>query len=197
MSAMSAVRAAVRTAAPGTLFGSTDFAVGSRAAVESALSRLAKAGELHRIRRGMYFRPSVSRFGGGGVSAVAAALRLAADKAAGPSGAAAAAMLGLSTQMPAVPEIAVVGRPPTAIDGVRFRERSNAKRILVNLRPKEVAILELARDDFAPAEIPFDDIKTHLKTLLAAGEIDSTKIKDAAAGEPRAVRKHIAELFAA
>lgn len=198
MSTLGSVRDTVKAAGPGTLFKASDFdSYGPRTAVESALSRLARSSELRRVRRGIYFRPSLSKFGVGGVSGAATALKYAADRAVGPAGATAAAMLGLSTQMPAVPEIAIVGRPPTSIPGVRFRERSNTKRVAMNLRPKEVAILELAREHFAPVEVSFEEVRTRLRGLLAAGEIDSNRIKDAAVGEPRSVRRYMTELFAA
>lgn len=99
--------------------------------------------------------------------------------------------------MPAVPELAIVGRPPTSIQGVRFRERSNTRRVAVNLRPKEIAVLELARDQFAPVEVSFNDVRAGLKGLVESGEIDASRIKDAALGEPRAVRRCIAEVFGA
>ena len=122
----------------------------------------------------------MSRFGAGGFSGAAVALKYAGDRAIGPSESSAAVALGLSTQMPAISEMAIVGRPPTSIPGVRFRERSNTKRVLMNLRPKEVAVLELARENFAPVEMSRRDMKAHLEKLKDAGEIDSAKIKRAA-----------------
>ncbi|MHB8151963.1 MAG: DUF6088 family protein [Bacillati bacterium] len=195
---MSAIREAVKAAGAGTIFGTRDFELyGSRAAVDTALSRLVGLGHLRRLRRGMYFRASGSRFGVGGVSSAAVALKYTADRAAGPAGASAAAMLGLSTQIPAVPEIAVVGRPPTSIPGVCFYERSNPQRVAMNLRPKEVAVLELAREKCASVEVSFSEVKARLAELARIGEIDCSKIKDVATGEPRAVRRYVAELLAA
>lgn len=198
MSTFGVLKEAVEAAPAGALFNTGDFEMyGSRTAVESALSRLVRSGSLSRVRRGIYFRPAVSRFGKGGVSGVAAALKYAADRAAGPVGPAAAVMLGLSTQMPAVPEIAVVGRPPTSIPGVHFRERSNMKRVAMNLNPKEVAILELARDRFASVEAPFAEVKVCFRDLVRSGEIDSHKINEAARGEPRSAQRFVAELLPA
>lgn len=198
MSTFRDMKTAVEAAPAGALFNADDFEMyGSRTAIESALSRLVRSGKLSRVRRGIYFRPAVSRFGKGGVSGVAVALKYASDRAVGPVGPAAAVMLGLSTQMPAAPEIAIVGRPPTSIPGVHFRERSNMRRVAMNLRPKEVAVLELARDGFASVEVPLDEMKARFQELVGSGEIDARKINDAAKGEPRATRRYVAELMPA
>ncbi len=198
MSTFGTLKEAVEAAPAGALFNTGDFEVyGSRTSIESALSRLVRSGSLCRVRRGIYFRPAISRFGKGGVSGVAAALKYAADRAAGPVGPTAAVMLGLSTQMAAAPEIAVVGRPPTSIPGVHFRERSNMRRVAVNLRPKEVAVLELARDGFASVEVPFSEVKARFQELVRTGEIDPGRINDAAKGEPRSAQRFVAEMLPA
>ncbi|MHB8140330.1 MAG: hypothetical protein ACYDHD_03595 [Vulcanimicrobiaceae bacterium] len=67
----------------------------------------------------------------------------------------------------------------------------------MNLRPKEVAVLELAREKCASVEVSFSEVKARLAELARIGEIDCSKIKDVATGEPRAVRRYVAELLAA
>lgn len=76
--------------------------LGNRAAVDQALSRLTRRGQLMRIGRGLYVRPVESRFGTRAPSApkvVEAYARLRGETIA-PHGAAAANALGLTTQVP-------------------------------------------------------------------------------------------------
>ena len=64
---------------------------------------------------------------------------------AGPAGWSALRFLGLTTQLPAVPHVAVPGRQP-ALRNARVSKRSNALRVLLN--PAEVAVLEVLRKDW-------------------------------------------------
>jgi hypothetical protein len=86
--------------------------LGTRAAVDQVLSRLARSGQLIRIARGQYVRPLSSRFGTyaptpervlEGVAAVT-------GETIAPSGAVAANRLGLSTQVPVRPVFLTSGR---------------------------------------------------------------------------------------
>jgi hypothetical protein len=76
--------------------------LGSRAAVDQTLSRLAARGELIRAGRGIYLRPVQTRFGPRSPSVEQAISALAAQRGETivPSGAAAANALGLTTQVP-------------------------------------------------------------------------------------------------
>ena len=76
--------------------------MGSRAAVDQALSRLARRGALMRAGRGLYVRPIQTRFGPRtpSVEAVLNALEAETGETLAPSGASAANTLGLSTQVP-------------------------------------------------------------------------------------------------
>ncbi|MBW6456228.1 MAG: type IV toxin-antitoxin system AbiEi family antitoxin domain-containing protein [Trueperaceae bacterium] len=76
--------------------------LGSRAAVDQALARLARSGELLRIGRGTYVRPVVGRFGPRAPSTEAVVRSLAANtgERIAPTPAAAANALGLTTQNP-------------------------------------------------------------------------------------------------
>lgn len=56
------ISAAARSAEPGRVWTPADFAtLGSRDAIDKALQRLALAGELRRIDRGLYDRPTINR----------------------------------------------------------------------------------------------------------------------------------------
>lgn len=76
--------------------------LGNRAAVDQALSRLARQGQLLRVGRGLYLRPIATRFGPRApeIEAVLRALQAETGETVAPSGAAAANKLGLTTQVP-------------------------------------------------------------------------------------------------
>ncbi len=76
--------------------------LGKRAAVDQALLRLAKKGELIKAMRGLYFLPVTSKFGTASPSVEKVISGLAAGlcETIVPNGAAAANSLGLSTQIP-------------------------------------------------------------------------------------------------
>lgn len=76
--------------------------LGSRAAVDQTLSRLAARGELIRAGRGIYMRPVQTRFGPRSPSVEQAIEALAVQRGETivPNGAAAANALGLTTQVP-------------------------------------------------------------------------------------------------
>ena len=76
--------------------------LGSRAAVDQALSRLHRNGQLLRVGRGLYVRPVESRFGTRAPQPekVIAGVAAITGETVAPSGAAAANALGLSTQVP-------------------------------------------------------------------------------------------------
>lgn len=86
----------------------------SRSAVDQALSRLAKAGKLQRLRRGLYLYPRTNKRLGitvpPDIDDVASALARQTGDRIALSGAMAANKLGLSTQVPAKPVFVTDGR---------------------------------------------------------------------------------------
>ena len=76
--------------------------LGSRAAVDQALSRLSRNGRLNRVCQGVYVRPVETRFGprSPGVEKVIASLAALWGETIVPCGGAAANTLGLTTQVP-------------------------------------------------------------------------------------------------
>ena len=76
--------------------------LGSRAAVDQALSRLARSGRLLRVCQGVYARPVETRFGSRppAVDKVIASLSMLWGETIIPSGGAEANALGLTTQVP-------------------------------------------------------------------------------------------------
>ncbi len=114
-SAPAAILRWVKRRGPGFVFTPADLTrFGSRAAVDQALSRLARAGEIRRIGRGIYDYPKVSsRLGPLTPSAEAIATAIARREGVHVkvSGARAANALGLSTQVPATVTFLTEGTP--------------------------------------------------------------------------------------
>ena len=79
--------------------------LGSRVAIDQALSRLARSGKLIRVFQGIYVRPIQTRFGPRppAVEKVVASLSELWGETIVPSGGAAANVLGLTTQVPVRP----------------------------------------------------------------------------------------------
>lgn len=77
--------------------------LGERAAIDQALSRLVKRGELMRVKRGLFALPVKTRFGqrAPSVEAVVENIAKSTGESVSVSGASAANLLGLSTQNPA------------------------------------------------------------------------------------------------
>lgn len=181
----------VRSAPAGTFFTREDFS-GSDSAVDSALSRLAAEGKLIRVRRGLYWKGKVTRFGMVRPTPLQVALKVG-GLGSGPAGVAAAHMLGLTTQVPSTSEVAVPGRVRDPLEGVRFRARSFERRSL-GLRPLEVAVLEVLRDPGA-VEVAWTTVADRLIELARRGEIRPEVLREEARGEAvTVVRKRLEDL---
>jgi len=120
---------------PGGVFTPKDFLdLASRTAVDQALGRLARAGVLSRIGRGLYHLPRVNPRLGIAVppdpDAVAAAIGRQCGDTIAPSDAVVANRLGLSTQIPAKPVYLTTGRSRTVRVGnqtLRFKRVSSRR----------------------------------------------------------------------
>lgn len=190
----SAGRAWVDQVPARTFFSLRDLP-GSPRAAESLLSRLATDdGPVQRVKPGLYWKkPPLTRFGTGSPDPAEAAL-IAAGPGSGPAGWSASNVLGLSTQVPPVPTVAVVGRAPKGVAGVRFTTRSNLRRI--GLTPLEIAVLEVLRDPTF-TELTWADVVTRLRELGRSGRIDFGRLGLAANGERRpGLRARLSELVA-
>ncbi len=163
----------------GTFLRRSDFS-GSDRAVESALSRLVAASELVRVRKGTYWRGEHTRFGMTSPSKLDVALQIG-GKGSGPAGISAARFLGLTTQVPSIVEVAVPGKTPDPLDGVRFRKRPFERRER-DLRPIEVAFLEILREPDS-SEHSWPATVQHLRTLLAGGTARQELLHDEIADE--------------
>jgi hypothetical protein len=188
------IRKRVESATPGTFFRSSDF-TGSTSAVETAMSRLASAGVLKRVHRGLYWKGVHSRFGSGRPPALALAAEVAGRKGVGPAGWTASHVLGLSTQVPPSAELTVVGRhAPRAPEGTRFHTRANLDRLA--LRFHEIALLEVLRDWPATADSDWTRLVAVVEELESKGLVDVERVARTVRGEPPKVRRLVAYLTA-
>lgn len=128
----------IRRKGRGKVFITKDFLdLGSRFAVDQALSRLARAEEVQRLGRGLYHYPQMNPTLGIPLSPdtdeIAEALARQTGSRVAPSGAVAANRLGLSTQVPAKPVYLTDGR-------TRQVRVGNLEFLLKHVPPKELPL---------------------------------------------------------
>ncbi|GBE21014.1 MAG TPA: hypothetical protein ENH00_14940 [Actinobacteria bacterium] len=172
---------------------------GAPLAVAKALSRLEKAGELRRIRRGLYWRGALTPLGMAPPSATRLTKELVGTRGVGPGEGSAALALGLSTHVPRTTTIAVPGRVPASPVGtVRFVSRSaSTKRLDERLRPAEVALVESLRDWDRYVEAPESEAYARIGRLIEDGEIRVERVAAASGTEPARVRSRLRALLSA
>lgn len=157
----------IRRAGRGKVFVSKDFLdLGTRAAIDQALSRLARSGDLVRLGRGLYSYPLLNTKLGIPVSPDLDEIAYALGRKTGsrivPSGAVAANRLGLSTQVPAQPVYLSDGR---------------AKRVRVgniHLQIKHVSPKELPSGS-KTSELVFQALRHLGKDAVDDGVIESLR----------------------
>ena len=149
---------------------------GSRRAAECELSRLALAGDLIRVRKGLYWKGPMTAVGMPRPRPLEVGLAVA-GQGAGPAGLAAAAFLGVTTQVPAVETVAVAGRAPAPLRAVRFVSRSIERRIR-SLKPVEVAVIEVLRDGPNSIEAAWDEFGETVRRLAAEQRIRPSLIAE-------------------
>ena len=194
MTTSARIRKRVESADPGTFFRTGDFE-GSTSAVETAMSRLARAGLLKRVHRGLYWKGVRSRFGSGRPPALAVGVELAGRRGVGPAGWTASHVLGLSTQVPSTIELSVAGRhAPSAPEGIRFHTRANLDRL--DLRFHEIALLEVLRDWPTTAESDWARLLVVVRELESKGLADIERLKRSVRGEPPRARALVSSLTA-
>ena len=143
------ILSAVRALPEGGLLSPKEFLhIGSRAAVDQALTRLARDGQLLRVGRGAYAAPVQGRFGSRPPSteAVVQAIEVVSGETIVPSGAAEANALGLTTQVPTREVFFTSGHSRTLQLGSRSVELKHGNRLqlLLGRRPAGMAIRALS-----------------------------------------------------
>lgn len=146
----SSVRGSIAQAVSGHIEGlpegsfvRTRDVAGSRAAVESAFSRLATDGIVVRVRKGLYWKGVSTVLGMSSPRVEEVALALG-GRGSGPAGVAAARWLSLTSQVPSTYLTAVPGRAPAPWGRIRFTQRP-VERLVQAVTPTEVAVLEVLR----------------------------------------------------
>lgn len=157
---------------------------GTRQAAASAASRAAARGDLLPVRKGLYFKGVRTRYGMTAPGPVDVALEVIGRTGVGPAGYSAARAFGLTTQLPARPELAVAGPLPTGVPGVELRRRNNmARRELSHL---EIALLEVLRDWERLSEEPI----TTLAKAVSSDTVDLDKVERALRTERVPAARH-------
>ena len=160
-------------------------------AVATALSRLAREGELQRVGKGVYYRPTPTSFGLSRPSASGmAAATLSAPLH--PAGLSAANVLGLTTQNPGRAEYATsAAGPPTALRDAVVHTGRSAQR--ASLSAEDGAILETLRERARASDLSPQDT-VHRLLVLLADEQRFRRLAAAAMGEPPRVRAMLGAL---
>ncbi|MDE0268195.1 MAG: hypothetical protein OXI96_04045 [Acidimicrobiaceae bacterium] len=155
---------------------------GSRSAVESAFSRLAANGKLTRIRKGIYWKGTITPLGISLPSVEKVALFLGGPGS-GPAGVAAAHWLGLTSQIPSTYLTAVPGRAPAPWQQIKFTQRPIG-RLLTDMSPSEVAVLEVLRSGPAVVETDWEQLGAVVVQLAENEHVRTDVLHDAANDEP-------------
>jgi hypothetical protein len=114
----------------------------------------------------------------------------------GPTGVWAAHALNLTTQLPAVPELATSGPIPTGVRGVLVHKRNNVARRDLNYA--EIAVLEVLRDWNYTTETNWDGVVAAVRERVQGRQVRPDKLAAAAAGERKPhVRARLRDLLAA
>ncbi|HVX19812.1 MAG TPA: hypothetical protein VHB02_00520 [Acidimicrobiales bacterium] len=169
---------------------------GSPDAVAQALSRLVHAGELRRVRRGLYWRGRPTRLGMAPPPPERLAGEIVHTPGTGPAGWSAALALGLSTQVARRESIAVPGRVPRSPGVVNFVSRAAAtKRRDEHLRPSEVALFEVLRDWDRLVEVPMPEAVERIARFTESGDIRLDRLTRASSSEPPRTRERLRRLL--
>jgi hypothetical protein len=149
----------VRAKGRGWVFTPRHFVdFGTRGAVDMALSRLAKVGDIRRVGRGIYDYPRRHDKLGAlspDPDTLAAAVAAQSGDSLAPSGAAAANSLGISTQVPAKVSYATSGRSRTKRAGGRSLTLRHSRAPVLDNAPDSAnavvqALAYLGRDQVGP-----------------------------------------------
>lgn len=161
------------------------------------LAALVEAGELRRIRRGLYWRGTKTPLGMSPPPQDALVTELTGHgKGVGLAGLSAANALRLSTQVPRRAEYAVPHRPPADTGTIRFVSRTARKgRTRSKLNPTEVAALEVLDGWEHLIEVTPSEAMERLEGLIRDGLIRPDKLARAATTEPGPVKVRLKTLL--
>jgi hypothetical protein len=193
------MRAKIRRGGSDRFWTPDDFdALADPLQIDRVLSRLANYGELRKVRRGLYWRGRPTAFGMSRPSTADTIAAVVGTRGVGPAGLSAANGLGLTTQVPALENVAVPHRAPRPFGSVRFVDRSGRPgRALAGLGWTEVALLEVLGDWHHVIEVDDSTARSQLGELIRSGSLRLDKLARAARDEPATVRHRLKNLLAA
>lgn len=175
----------IRAKRRGWVFTPKDFLdLGTRASVDQTLSRLVKQGIVRRLDRGVYDFPKQHDVLGTlspDADSLAQAVAAHTGDAVFPSGAMAANMLGLSTQVPAKTSYLTNGKTRTKKIAGRTLKFRHARVPLINRIPQKLNLVVQALSYFGKDGIS-DDVISHVSQKL--DDRDIVFLKDIVAQVP-------------
>jgi len=163
----------------------------STRAVEVAISRLAHAGVVSPIRKGLYWKgPRTST---GMLPPTPAEVGVAVGgPGSGPSDLAAVKFLGLTSQIPVKMDMAVPGRAPAGVPGIEFHSRPYTRAVR-GLKPAEVAVLEVLRMWPSGVEGDWEALRDRIADLATRGILSTERVSAAVADERTPVVRRLWE----
>jgi Family of unknown function (DUF6088) len=184
------VRKLLEKGGPGKLWTYTDFRPLPFLAVAATLSRLAKEGEIRRIRKGVYYSPRNTRFGElapDATSVVAAVLKSRGVKWRS-SGLPAYNGLGLTTQVSPILTVDVPVRIYSLTTGSNTKLRLRPRTLVDGLSNTERAALDALRDlPRIPGSSPAETA-SKIRNLFAAKRLNFNKLARRSVHEPPRVK---------
>ena len=171
--------AAIRSA-PECTFVRVSALPGRPETARQAASRAARAGELVPVRRGLYYRGKMTRYGMTPPRIEEVVREVLGSRGVGPTGYSAARAWGVTTQVPAKYEVATL-HPSSPIVNVKQVHRSNLARI--DLNELEIALLELLRDPDIYVEAGWSNLVERVRQASEAGEVRLAAMAAAVPGE--------------
>jgi hypothetical protein len=170
---------------------------GPRSTAQHLLTELTRAGELRRVRKGLYWRGRRTPLGMSPPPPDAVISELAPGRGVGPAGLSASHMLRLSTQVPRRSQVAVPTRAPRNAGSVTFVSRAaRTGRRSAALNASEVALLETLDGWTRVIEVPLPEAWDRLQGLLEDDpSVRPERLARAARTEPGPVRSRLAALL--
>jgi hypothetical protein len=186
-----AVRSRVIRGGTDRLWTYADFPGVDRSPLAATLSRLAKSGELTRVRRGVYYRPGKTIFGSlnPDPGKLTDAVLRARGEPAIASGIGAYNRFGLTTQVSGVVSRATLNRiPENSVPGVRLFAAIRPLDKQKGIRSEERIALDALRDITRIPDAHPAAVVRRIGTLIRTGDLDFLRLARYARAEPPRVR---------
>jgi hypothetical protein len=186
----STIRKRIAQAGPDTIWTYVDFAFLPPFAVAAALSRLAKAGVLRRVRKGVYYAPKATRFGmtSPDPGKVAAAILDRHGVAWKATGLPMYNALGLTSQVSPVTTLAVDRDVRSLKLPPQIRIRRRAAGALKQATAEERAVLDALRELRSIPGSPPEEVLHRIAGLFKSNALSFTRVARFAKAEPPRVR---------